>query len=889
MMKTLRSLAVLIFIFLAGCGGGCFGFGAPELKEFETVPMPELGEPGCEQVDLLLAAAPPFGRVLLAAKVFDPATGELRVHQEGLGVEVEYEGVEETLFLPVYFDEEWNGHYFIAPHHPNGLEGGTATLTFSDLADFVCPESYAFEILPLEPDPTALEEMIQASTALTRELARSYGYDPDELVQTDPETLPVMMVPLAYHIWMMDHPDNPNSLLRGLQEGTLPFEFTDEDLAIVGAYFRAAGAIESMQEALVELEQLDAEYGVRVPRFRGQQFVVDGRDVGERQQALCSGFSDLVEVEISSAEELSYYMRKADAAARTAKHMESVATLVGLVGTIPTGPVALASKVTSLILLVDKVLRSAHINLLPNYLFDPDVREWEYLFFEDSDEPGVWQRYSVSAGAPGWDASGEIADALMEAVLEVVDFPGIPSTVLGGVMDSIKIPPSYMEEFAGNVMDFAAGSPILDRVLPTFSGTNLCVFEAGPWEKIPIHNPNQLEVTYLQTIANRAGPGGTPGCYPRSPAGENQQYYEPRAVGAGVVRVSASTAFFPPATNRVPSRWEGAVDVLPITVELTPHRRAAMPGEVVEVERKVYNAHWTRGEWSILTEGAEFVETPGENTEKVQVRLPEDGSKFPVFVRFESKSDTGLRHEQCQPPPRYAYAIFTNDEALHISPKFRCVGEDEELVLEAHATSRAADPEVRWSASSGSISGDGDGAVFRPSERGEVTITAELVGSDKKDSARVRVGPCECFYDVSMSGAYGGSYGDFGKMRAAVTDGRLVIRAPTGDDRFVITTDYVVPGQPGVYPGGLSSFQTPGFFGPFSSTSVVPGEGSIVSITRWTEDNYIQGTYWGIAEVGISSGLDGGTAFMMPPTFVEVHFMTYVGNALGMLLSGCKE
>lgn len=886
-MKLLRVLAVLFFMVLAGCGGGCFGFGA-ELKEYKAVELPQMGEPYCTRVDSYFQEAPPFARVEVVVQVFDPERGESAIYREGLGVEVAYPGVEETLFLPVYVDDELEQHYFIAPHHPDGLGGGEAVLTFSDGGNFACPDRYAWQVLPLEPDPSAIEEMIQASTELTRALVQSYGYDPEELVRTDPEELPVMMVPLAYHIWMMDHPDNPNSLLRGLQDGSLPFEFTQDDLALVGAYFRAAGTIEGLQRGLEELVAIEEEYEDIELRFRVQSPLEYGGDVGERRQALCSGFSKLVEVEITSAQELSYYMRKANAAAETAKHMESVATIVGLVGTIP-GPVAVAAAVTNLILTIDQLLRSAHSHLLPNYLYDPKVREWKDLFLEDTDEAGVWRRYSVSAGAPGWDATGEIFDALLDLVLSVVDVPGIPSTVLDRVMRSVKIPTSFMEEFAGNVMDFAAGSPILDRVLPSFDGAGLCVFEAGPWENIPIHNPNQLEVNYIHSVANRAGPGGTLGCYPRSPIGENQQYYEARNVGAGAVRVSASTSYFPPTFNRVLSRWEGPVEVKPIIVEMTPSRRAAMPGDIVEVEREVYNAHWTKGEWTILTEGAFFVETPGEKTEKVKVQLPDDGSKFPVFVRFESKSDTGLRHENCEPPPRFAYAIFTNDEALHISPKFRCLGEDEELHLEAHATSRDEVAQVRWSASSGSISGDEKGAVFRPSERGEVAITAELVGSDKKDTARVRVGPCECFYDVKMKGAFGGSYGNFGKMRAAIHDGQLLVRGPTGDDSFVLTTERVVRGQPGIYPGHLSTFKTPSFFGPFSDTSVFPDEGSFVSITRWTDDNYIQGYYWGIANIGMT--IRGGEVlpFTMPPTSVEVHFMTYVGSEIGMILSGCKE
>lgn len=848
--------------------------------------------PRCYGVDIQRHSARPFERVDVELDIFsgDSDVDDIEAFRGVFGVDIEYDDGQQW-FLPVYYDADEQHHYFIAPHHPEGIGGGPATLHFTD-GETTCEESLPWTVESIDRAPGTLTELIEASTQLTRELARSYGYEPQQLLDTPTDELPPPLIPLAFHIWALDHPDNPHSLKAGLENGELPVEFDDNDLEIVEAFLAEAGLVENLQRSLESLEQLEPPSGFDATLLRQSPLRTD--DIDTTAQPLCSFADDRFTVDIQTADELSHYMIKADLAESLGEQVEIASNLAGLVSVVP-GPTGVVGALMGLIFAIDQLMRSAHANTLPRYLTEPRVDQWIPSFFEDYTEPKSWSHYRVDAYTDGWDATADIADALIEFAFSVTGAAGGAVRIINRATDRIDLPPSMADELRDNLQRFVAQNATRAGMDTILDGSGFCVIEPGPWPDIDIRT-QLLEARYDGSIGTRHGDQFSLDdfCYDDHHQGQDISYYEPLALGPGQIKVNADPSYFPPGYNRQLSRWRGDVTVYPGDVDIPHDDRSADPGDVVTLRGEIDHLWDRSGRWKVRTDAGKIIDTDDdvEGNHRADIQLPSSTDDFPVIVSLKSTADTGLRHSDCNPPPRHHLAIIRSDEELRIEPQFRCIEEGGQLQYEAHVSVAESDPDIQWSASGGSID---DRGLFQASDIGEFTIEATVDGYDLQDDAHLRVGPCECFHHVSLTGGISGSFSATGTTSAIydAEDFGVFLDQPGQDNSGTVRPRFHLSNTWFGSPAG-GSFQFAELAGgAFEGVSVsVDNDAGWLAVDHWSDEDYVQGRFVGQANpIGVETRNAPGqppTTVDLPATEVTVEFMATASDpGMGAFSNEC--
>ncbi|TXC69367.1 hypothetical protein FRC91_17365 [Bradymonadales bacterium TMQ1] len=900
LLSLMASMGVVLTLAALGAGcEGCKSYFEPEnnLEFYEGAAPEEVAYPSyCQGVELSRQGAEPFERVDIDLQVFDVDVEGPKPREELFAVKIIFgEAPEESYVLPVYYDVEAGHHFFISPFHPDLRSGGEVTLRFDD-GETSCEEEFVWEVAPLPPNSGALEAMLESSTALSMELLATYGLTVEEVLYGELDEIPVMAIPLAVQAWATGHPDNPESLLAMMRRGEFPGDVSAEDLELASAVIAKSGMGEAIEQARLDLAQLEAESDVEL-RFteRGpSEGMALGEDLGQRRQPLCNMLASKMEVEISNATELSYYMRKAQISEAMGARIAPVAGAVGVMSVVP--GLAGAGAVVGVALAVDKFIRDWHAKTYPRHLINGEVRTYVASFKEDFQAAEVWDGYYVDAHAPGWDFTYDFLKGVFDLALAIVG----PGQVLVKGKSAIALFKndldkfsSYADAFGQNAVDFLGGQLAGSHYLKeAFHRSGICKVNPGPWEGIKL-NPESTQVNseYRGGIGSRAnGPDVAAGFCSDGPMVTSKQMYEPRNSEGGMIRVSASGAAsdFPPMSNEQTSRWEGAVSIVPIRVVMETPNVMGLPGQRVRLEGHIENANDPSGIWEVVM-GEATLENEGreENRHWVDVVLPEDEEAFPVVVELRSRSSRGLRSPTCDPVPRSATAVIRDETYLRINPRVRCLSEDETHQFEAEYAS--ADPSARpvWSVTDGSISQNG---LFVPGEAEEVTITAHLEGTDVTDSVRVRVGHCECFYDVSVAGLANGTMGDFMGITALYADGMLLIEFDHESNPYIHNIVAEVPGPfPTVVPASGSIWLNELYYGPGPLATMYDDSTSVLTITRWTPQNYIEGVLRAYAPVGVL-GLPPNEQIFSAATYVEVYFMTpvrTVGSPLRGLFVKC--
>ncbi len=462
--------------------------------------------------------------------------------------------------------------------------------------------------------------------------------------------------------------------------------------------------------------------------------------------------------------------------------------------------------------------------------------------------------------------------------------------LVDGVMEAYS---QVSEHFYNETLDafFNAPAPDLEP----------CFLQPGPWEGIHLPAEGFLEVEYRGTIVNRAAPGAHGYCAEPPDFPIQIDHYEPRDIGPGLFAVHADPELFPPSSNRDASRWTGTANVEPIRLEAIEPRRTVFPGEEITLIARVDEANDPRAEWEALTPGVEFLNIEvDDNIHTARVRLPVDDDHFPVLISIESTSVMGLRNPVCDPPPRRAHFILRSEEDVEVFPQSVCVAEGDTMEFWASVFSESADAPLQWSASGGQIDSQGR---FRSDEAGEFVVTASLE-SGVSDSATIRVGPCECFYRVTLSGGVNATYSDFANATGELLAGELLtlrFGAPgDADAEFVVHEPAIVEGQPfGAIAGGTVKVPSANF-GFLDNVTVaywaVEDEGdAFLRVHRWTENDYLQGRITGVTTTAMVEATIDGAPTLLPleifPTFVEVEFLAPLfnptRNPLGMFTHNC--
>ncbi len=892
---------------LPGCN--CLTQFAPDEYGKEYVEVDELElEPFCYAVAIEEPSAVPLDRVDVSLLVLKYTNdGMLGAWDGPFGVEVTYDGYDDELFLPVLFDTEERVHYFVAPAHPAGIDGGTARLSFHD-TEIACDDELELTLEPLPPGPEGtFEEIIAASTELTRALVELWGFDPDEIVHTPHDELPAMMVPLALRLWVMDHPDNPDSVMAILEDGEI-MEITAEEKAIADALLARSGILEGLQEALQAVVDEGHEYAID-PVFSLQQPLRDD-DIATIEQPLCSFLSNRVDVEINDADELRSYMWKAHNAEALRGTVELGQTAFSLIGLVP--GVGIAGSLIGLFFTFDLLLRSAHANTLPRVLVDPSVDDYSSLIWEDDESIHSFSGYQVTAESLGWDATADIVDALADVVTAILsqlvqfrsEVPGAFGELAGdrtvglieAAVEKLNMGNALANEFVANILGLVTSAAQSGGVDFLYEGQGICYVKPGPWGPFTLGNRHR-EVRYQSAVGNRgrAEDHERGFCNEGFVPGLSDNDYEQMFIGTGRILVNAIG--FPPDTNELSSRWHGPVRVDPLDVHVHWSDRSAHPGDVITVTGEVNLAHDTRAQWLVLSEGAQILSTDStpDGFHSAEVQTPTDPDQFPVFLVLQSRSTDGLRTPECDPPPRQALQIIRNDEYLDIDPKVKCIGEGGELQYEAIISARTDNPTITWSSTGGSID---DNGLFRGTEVGEFTVRARLDGTDLEESALVRVGGCECYFNVRLSGEVNASFGRYGGLTANYVQNNIDISFRTLPDALdrgnggFFTPLAIQEGGAGILPaGGSLAYDglSLSIYDEIDNFMVDMGRGTL-TIHRWTDDDYIQGTFEGEARrsfqlmevfeaAAAGGGLDGWEEVAFGPrTTIRVDFMTPIYN-----------
>lgn len=182
-------------------------------------------------------------------------------------------------------------------------------------------------------------------------------------------------------------------------------------------------------------------------------------------------------------------------------------------------------------------------------------------------------------------------------------------------------------------------------------------------------------------------------------------------------------------------------EVAPIRVDLNPTVKAVSPGDLVDIEYQVSNAIDTGLKWRV----EDGVTAPFETSEEwgyYGYRTPVEEDIYPILIRAESTSETGLRAPHKGPPPRRGHTILVIEE-LVVLPESECLSVGQSVTFVASASAHEGVPAViTWSP------GIDDG-VFRAEAPGEYDLWVTATWPEIEPITRhmkVQVGDCKCWY-----------------------------------------------------------------------------------------------------------------------------------------------
>ena len=222
------------------------------------------------------------------------------------------DGVNDSLPVPIiaYTDDA----YLLAPIHPSfELIGGITTLQFIHHGD-ICHE-VVFNVLPIPEAPGELMRLAEAAQQDLDAALAFFGIKPGDIRG---DVISEQLLPLAEIQFMIDHPDNPNSLV------SLSSTLEPDVLRLLEALLANDG--------FVDFLTMRAEYIAEQPALTS---LIPPEDVHYVSAAPLNfnqpNFFDIVRLApINNAQELSYYMRFQDAAASASRETGGVISRIGL-------------------------------------------------------------------------------------------------------------------------------------------------------------------------------------------------------------------------------------------------------------------------------------------------------------------------------------------------------------------------------------------------------------------------------------------------------------------------------------------------------------------------------------------------------------------------------
>ncbi len=652
----------------------------------------------------------------------------------------------------------------IAPSHPDGVGGGRGTLRLSDGDGLSCPK-LPVTVSPLSPAPGETARVLELlERGLVARIERT-GLDPDRLSATPAQQLPLLAVGPAIALWALDGSDNPRPLRRVVDE---------ESTELLDALLAQGAVAERLR---TQLEVLDAALETGVPRQmatlgplldaapRGERdpltavlspLLEDARRLvasrtgglrvqvggprtllpGVRTASATMQVLDIPPVEISTADELSHYMRLQAAAAGTMSGptgdmLNDLGSVISVIGIFAPGVGAAAGAVHFLYMKGVEADRQ----LLPCCFERLDFSLSKGWFEEDypwPDRPAFYARWGevkVDARNMGWNLTQTAIEAGFAAL-----GTGKGARDAWKNMRTRRAGDEVTTDVVGGAQDGLVDSWLQKNVRPEIERLTV---PRHRWRDIDISGAqwSEAEVPY------RSGDAITT---------VSTHGYGPKAVGAADLRVKTRSRQF--GSSHI---WEDkAVEVREIVVSVVPTVRRVNTGQEIEMRGFVRNSFEPKkARWKILSADGSPVQKldggyrdQGEHYQRL--KLPDDEEAFPITVELESTTTSGLRNGAAG--RRYGSGTLTTGAVVDIGPDTGCVEQGEKLAMFAEVFG-VEDTRLRWTASGpGSITQEG---VLTARGDGEVVVKAVSVADpDAWDEANIDVGGCTCQFSLQISG-----------------------------------------------------------------------------------------------------------------------------------------
>lgn len=632
----------------------------------------------------------------------------------------------ESVFL-LFPDENEGSFTVIVPPHPtNWIEGGEAVLSLSDAEDTVECTGFNVTIEPLERSPGEIERYISVYKTGINQIISDFGFDAAELMDRPVTELAPEVMPFVAALHLLESNRFENNL-SSLLDGSAPFlegePVSADVIELYEAVLAKANLVESMEIFFDGMLNITEKISVQKKRA-SKQLLHQNADfqVTPFQLSLLMEAQEFLEEQLQGT---SGNIRNGSQAA-----LGMISAALGIVAPITggaTGAVALGTSVAGTALGIANLMIEGAAALLPSELdlFETNVQPME--FEEDSDDWAIW-----------------VTDMVVKSkgyTLTIAKLAGL--VPLGN-----KKLNQLLGEVSSNLVQFLATFTVNIWGVQGEAGES---FGPNTWGVLVLPDEHEdffsWELIYISSWDDT------------TPAflfdASDEQFILPNTEGVSELRVRPKEGAFPFPTAPVSSQ---EIRVNPITIQLNPTRVTL---SLKDSEPEDFNVRFTADVDNAIDKTLEWIEDNGRGffqieddvANTVTYNVPQEEGTY--LITTEAVTENGTRSDGLPPRTQTAGIRVVEDVELIIIPGGACLDPGSSITFEAEVIGVDEEPDIQWSASAGSFSGNVYTAPA--SAAGVVTITAEDTELELFDSITIKVGGCVCQWNATFSGDLGGT------------------------------------------------------------------------------------------------------------------------------------
>ncbi len=680
--------------------------GTDEFAEFSTT----IDEPGEQQHDINLQSAEEAAceNLELAESSARPSNlVEVDGIGDGLGDEplawvydaaVDEPGEEDRHLALIDTEEESSGELIVPIHPDDYMDGGEAKIViFSDDESVTC-DPIPFTIEPLDPAPGTLETVVDQIEDSFKSHAEAFGYSTSELMDADPEELPLHIGAIAAGLQSIGSDDFENNI-RSFLAGDAPIieeediQKDEEGSEVLDAIIAESGLSAEIQAITNELSDWE---DVTLPENNQERRVPDGiteavnhpaqLDDWMRHQARCAEIDDTPATAVAGA---------ATAAAAFIPGAQGAAAISGATITI-----------------IDLILGLCNASL-PSELQDIELEADPVTFNEDELGVGSWYA-TMTATNEGFTFTWPDVIGLAPGAGDLARYLGRAAGHLQRALEMSDDILNYMHELIETAWGLSEDSGPIQ-------------FESNVWGPVDVdpnrengdHDEEEYFSWQLTTVESEDDETD-----PFAFQDDDELLYETRFVGISSLLVQTRADVFQDEHSSADT--ELGVEAIEVSIEelTTEESPPFIIGEdddyEIDLWAAVSNADDRSVEWEILEGDGASIETSGTYDQNATFTAPEDGDTY--LVQAESVTEEGLR-EGLEPSRSDEAIIRIEGEGgpLSVDPDPGCLPMDEDHEF----TATLGDDEVSMDQLAWSQSGPGEideDGVYSSDEEGFVSI-----------------------------------------------------------------------------------------------------------------------------------------------------------------------